>query len=316
VENCFSQRAVFNYCGLTLGSNFSSEDSCKEKKLDFTVRLLPPQEQSLAQHNWLFDAVGLDDRPWLSVAAQPESYLLRFHGLAEFCIRSNGWIECQPHPGTPCETINHLLLDHVLPRVLAQRGRVVLHGGAVQTARGAIAILGESGWGKSTLVAALAQAGCRLLTDDCLVLDEDNGQFYGLPSYPTLRLWSDSVDSLFGTGHPTLPVAHYTGKRRLDLTANRCAQSAEAVPLWRVYALSSPEEATQTTTMLIEPLTGRAAVMKLAESTFLLDPSDHSLLTKIFRDFGQIAASVTMRKLTVPRDYSLLPAVCATLLAE
>jgi hypothetical protein len=63
--------------------------------------------------------------------------------------------------------------------------RLALHAGAVITERGAVAILGDKGAGKSTLVATLAQLGAKVLTDDLLVID--GGDAFAGPRSVDLR---------------------------------------------------------------------------------------------------------------------------------
>ncbi len=189
----------FRYCGLTVRSNFPLEiASAAAGTPAFDVCLLSSQARLPEPDNWVYGSQQ-GGEPWLSVAVWEEGCLLRFHRLADFRLTENNRrIECLPRQGAPPETIRHLLLDQALPMALARQGRIVLHGGAVQTGRGAVVVLGESGWGKSTLAAALARRGCPLLTDDCLLLEERDGQYHCEPSYPAVRLWPDSLSSLFG----------------------------------------------------------------------------------------------------------------------
>lgn len=69
-----------------------------------------------------------------------------------------------------------VVLDSVLFSVALLRGREALHAGAVATEKGAIAIAAASGGGKSSLLAALIEAGLPLLSDDVVVLDAGPGQ--------------------------------------------------------------------------------------------------------------------------------------------
>ena len=92
------------------------------------------------------------------------------------------------------ESIRHVLLDQVLPRLLAQRGHLVLHGSAVRTPNNQVlVILGDSGMGKSTLASAFACSGADVLSDDGVLLDFTPPRIRAVPGYPGLRLWPDSL---------------------------------------------------------------------------------------------------------------------------
>jgi hypothetical protein len=80
--------------------------------------------------------------------------------------------------GEPC--VAALATDHVVPYVVAQvsrlafdmsRGRVALHGASASHFGRAVAIVGESEAGKSTLVTWLAHRGWQFLSDEVAVID-------------------------------------------------------------------------------------------------------------------------------------------------
>jgi hypothetical protein len=64
-------------------------------------------------------------------------------------------------------------LDNCVTAFSRWEGREVFHAGGFLTASGAWGLVGDSQAGKSTLLAALWQAGCGILTDDILVLDDE-----------------------------------------------------------------------------------------------------------------------------------------------
>jgi hypothetical protein len=109
-----------------------------------------------------------DGRRWLSFARYPGGYLLRFIGLADFDVRPAArQIHGYRTPVTPPHTFNHLLLDQVLPLAAGGPHRLALHASVVDVDGRAVAFLGASRQGKSTLAAALARRGHTLLSDDC-----------------------------------------------------------------------------------------------------------------------------------------------------
>jgi hypothetical protein len=86
----------------------------------------------------------------------------------------------------------------VLGFALQLQGLVSIHGSAVVVDGLAIGFLAPSGYGKSTLAAALLQRGGALLSDDVLALDLRDGAPWVLPSYPVMKLWPHSLASLMG----------------------------------------------------------------------------------------------------------------------
>jgi hypothetical protein len=68
-----------------------------------------------------------------------------------------------------------LVLAQVLPLAAALVGMEILHASAVEMAGQAVAFLGGSGVGKTTLAARIVARGARLLTDDVLAVDMTDG---------------------------------------------------------------------------------------------------------------------------------------------
>lgn len=90
-----------------------------------------------------------------------------------------GWIEVRRHPlrvyyATPeplsGPAIVHPYLAFPAAVISAWLSRPAFHAGAVGIGDHALAVMGNKGSGKSTMVAALARAGCSVLADDLIVL--------------------------------------------------------------------------------------------------------------------------------------------------
>ena len=144
---------------------------------------VPVDEDIEFFHSWRIK--GTRGRPWLSIGRRAGGYLLRFPDLADFDVSAAGdRIACRPSARLAGSTLQHLLLDQVLPLALSRSGRLVLHASAVHVPRlGCVAIVGPTGSGKSTLAAALGLRGCSVVTDDCLVVER---RFGGQPGCPRL----------------------------------------------------------------------------------------------------------------------------------
>ncbi len=109
-------------------------------------------------------------------------------GVAHYRFDAAGDVVASPDGGSD-EAIEDAWLRSVLPLVLQARGTQVLHASAVVGAAGAVALCGVSTSGKSTLAAALATtAGTRLVADDALPFDLEDGQAVAHPVPFRLRL--------------------------------------------------------------------------------------------------------------------------------
>ena len=232
--------------------------------------------------------------------------------MATFDVRvAEGRVEMSAPPTTDTETLHHLLLDQILPRLLAHEGRMVLHAGAVAMDNQAIAFVGTTGAGKSSLVASLHAAGAPLLSDDGLVVSRNEAAIEGLATYPSLRLWPDAIDALFPRGAPpTAPMAHYSTKRRLILDEHEVVR--DALPLAGLYVLAS-EGVPAAGRVTIEPLTPRDTCMALISNAFQLDPTDRERASDLFARASDVAERLPAFRLTYPRSYERLPEVRAAL---
>jgi len=130
--------------------------------------------------------------------AKPGQFLLRGgRRSGRFLVENGNRIVLQKNPGAESERLFISLSTGVLAALFCQRGQLVLHASVVTTPRGAIAISGESGVGKSTAQATLLTRGCRMLTDDVTVLNtSENGQILALPGISKINLCDDAIIKL------------------------------------------------------------------------------------------------------------------------
>lgn len=303
---------MYKMFDLTLESDIplSELQSTDGDESDCTFHLLPSREPDPAPHDWFYHWQLPDEDPWLSFAKQGSDYLLRFPNLADFIVSANGKeVRCCPVPETPLDTIKHLLLDQIIPLVLSEKGKLALHASAVVAPEGAIAFIGMTGQGKSTLAASFSKHGFPVLTDDCLLLEGRKGQIFCLPSYPGLRLWSDSISALFADEPKVRQVAHYTQKKRLGIDNAEIAFCSRAVPLQRTYILPRADGMESVSGITIGALSPRTAFMELVKHTYRIDISDQEKLREEFDYFTRIAALPLFYSLTFPRNLSCLPQV-------
>ncbi len=263
---------------------------------------------------WLHRSHGEDGRVWIAVGRRGSGYVIRVPRIAEFAIAADGSrIQWQCVRGLPPHTLRHLLLDHVLPRVLDLRGALVLHAGAVATSAGAVLLLGGSGRGKSTLTTSLAQRGFEILGDDVIVLRMIDGCWHAVPSYPGLRLWSDSADRLLADGGCVGQVAHYTDKTRGDARSMGARFATGPVSLARAYVL---EPAAADAIPAVGAMSPGATFGEVAAHTFRFDPGAREALRDELATLGHLAMQPWFRTLSVPRSYDALDLVHDTIVRD
>lgn len=255
-----------------------------------------------------------DGSRWLTCTRTQHGYRLHFPELADFLIDRQGrHVTFLAQPKTAPETIRHLFLDQVIPPLLNLRGRDALHASAVRTASGACAFIGASGRGKSTLAAVFHMAGHPVLSDDCLLLKDDPGRVLVESAYPGLRLWDDGLERVIGNTRSTLPVSHYTSKRRVSTPES---DDIGRLPLCGVYALVGYEEGNPLTCPVIELLSMRDAFMELVQCAFRLDLTDQEMILRQMRVLERVAKKVPVKRLRIPEDLGTLPAARELILRD
>jgi hypothetical protein len=260
----------------------------------------------------VIDEKRLDDgRLWLAVFGATKGLIFHFPELAQFAVSPDGLcVDYFIEPGVPEESLRHLLLDQVLPYLAASWGGQVFHASAVEISGAAVGFLGDSGRGKSTLAAAFARRGFRVVTDDCLSVSEARGEYQVRPWSSDIRLWPESIQAVWGAPVGSKAVAHYTRKQRIATPP----PSAELpLPLERLYFLQPPSD---DTAIRIVPMPPREACIELTRQAFLLDPSDPIQVRNLFEDVGSMAESCSIHRLSYPRDANLLPAVVEAVLVH
>ena len=194
----------------------------------------------------------------------------------------------------------HLLLDHVLPLVLAQRGALVVHGGLISRDEKGVVLMGASGVGKSTLTAFAWQRGWTVGGDDGVVMFATEPPM-AEPTYTTVRLSPASAD-LLGIDRHAAPWV--VGKVRIPANGGRPFRQDPV----EVRLIASLEPAAAGEDARFVRLTGVDAHARLFGSTFHAELSRKQLLPAIVGDLASIVETATVGRLTVPRDLEGLSA--------
>lgn len=283
-----------------------------KQQADVTVVFCPGEAADVRGFNWIHQWKNAQQAVTMACARRGDEYLLRFPRLADFHVRwTDSCIRVYPQAGADASAAVQMLLDQVIPRMLFHGGRTVLHASAVVLPDGtAAAFVGDTGRGKSTLAASLYQAGARLMSDDCLLIEQNGTGVAGIPAYSGLRLWPDSFAALaFGAGQLAVGES-VNGKRRLEI--KNPAGADDRVALSALFLLGATDVAPRDDSIAIARVTGSSMMMALIEAAFVLDLVSPDAARRNFRLLGAIAHQDTpVFSLNFPRRHAFLPQVRA-----
>lgn len=241
----------------------------------------------------------------------PGGYQVRFPAQADFEIDAGTLaVRCKPVPGAPPQTANTLFQNSIRPLIANYVGELNLHASAVFTGDAAVAFLGFSRRGKTTLATAFARAGFPFLTEDVLRLETEDHAYRALPSRPVLRLFRDSASALFdpeGFGES----AQQMGKEEFA-AGDDIPFRDQPARLERIYLLGTG----QNKLVEVVRLAPADALARLMQHSFILDVEDKGRLRAHFQRIAALADSVPCFELDYPRNYEQLPGVLHAVLTH
>jgi hypothetical protein len=183
-----------------------------------------------------------------TVTAQSALYQANDHELLydlpdvlRFLARDGTEIIFAPAPGTDAEGARAFLVTAALAAALHQRRAYILQAAAVEIDGGAVLLAGPSGVGKSTLAAALFQAGYRVLADEFTLLRmNERGELVVMPGAPTLGLWRGALYNLGATDEQIDALPRVRPSINKHLYPVRRGFSLDPVPLRALYLMGNP----------------------------------------------------------------------------
>jgi hypothetical protein len=176
------------------GLSFHSERELPDLSIDRS-----PGDDPDVSILWKIDSGGVTSS---GVDPVPGGAVLRIEGAGAYDVRHGRSIVVTPIPGAPEPNVRLFLLGSAMGLLLHQRGLLPLHANAVEIDGMAIAFMGPSGIGKSTLAAWFHDRGHRVLADDvCAVSFDAGGSPWVQPGIPRLRLWRNSLEAAGRSAH-------------------------------------------------------------------------------------------------------------------
>jgi hypothetical protein len=270
---------------------------CEGERCDVTVRYGAVPEE-------------LPGAAWKGVRFQaaPGRLLLIVDDVARYLVRDGREILIDRAPGASDDDVRLFLQGSAFGALLQQRGLLALHASAVAVGEGAVAFMGPSGIGKSTLATAFHQRGYTVLTDDVCVVDFDaGGAPVVVPGYPQLKLWVDALEKL-DLDPASLPRIRPALEKRALLV--REAFRTAPRPLRRLYMLDRSNEPE----IHLKPLQGPDKFLAIQAYTYRVQFLE-ALARKVdhFRQAGALAAACSVVRVSRPAKPYLLDELVARL---
>ncbi len=209
------------------------------------------------------------------------------------------------------DVLRSRLLGEIFAGVLRQRGHLVLHACAVAGRGGAVCIMGESGWGKSTLAEALRLRGYTLITDDVAAFAfNDHGLPSVIPAYPQIRLRNDSAAYLAPNDDDLTPIMRNGPK-----LARSNMMLAETTPVRAAYYLE-PGFRKETAIVDVPPQEAVVHLVAHTRARTLIHTNTPALLADHLQQCSGFVRSVKPRVLQRRKSFEALGEVMDAIEAD
>lgn len=284
---------------------------------DFLPRLeLLEVSQSFFENITCELKLQLDESKWFQCfhLASGARYM-RWTGLFEFLVSADGrriWGHSLP-AGT-LERLQTYLMGQVISMALVIQGIEPLHATVVVVDGEAVAFLGDSGFGKSTLGAAFLKAGCSILTDDLLVIEKNGPDFIAQPGPARVKLFPAPAELLLSGQFEGVTMNPATPKLVLPLNDGQAWPTA--APISNLFILSAPHTDAPADEVEISRLSRRQACIKLIENTFNTVIQGPVRQVQQFTMATELAAGLQIKSLAYVRDLSKISRVVDAVLAD
>jgi hypothetical protein len=239
--------------------------------------------------------------PWFETRGS-DVLLFKFPKVGRFLLEASGQAVLDPCPPLVEAEVRAVLLGSIFGAFVYIRGMLPLHASAVRFGAGAIAFIGHSGAGKSTMAAFLVERGYPLIADDVCVVDMVRADVPGVrPSFARLKLWGDSMDAL---GKPKRPADRDTARQ--EKYHLRLPAESAVLPLRALFVMEQKRSGVPE----LLPVTGGAAMTAVMQNIFrpeftrCLGRNPHT-----FRQAAALAKMVPVFRLCRPRNFAQIDAV-------
>jgi hypothetical protein len=250
----------------------------------------------------------------VSRRTQPERFRFDYEDGTRIEVDGTGsCVWARSAAGATVEDTATYLLGPTLGFVLQLRGFNCLHASVVALGDSAVAFAGASGFGKSSLAAAMALRDHPVLADDLCALVERSGRFFVRPAYPRIRLWPHSVDALFGHADAMPRITPTWDKRFVPLDGAPYRFQSEELPLSRVYLIADRDLPGGPR---IGTVGARDALVRLVGNSYTAKLLDKAARAREFETLARLIQSVPVREAQPADDFARLDELCEAIEAD
>lgn len=244
-------------------------------------------------------AATIEIRPPRNFSESAIADRLTIEGYGQVIAAENGTrMLVLPEPDASIDAVRQLVYGPGFRLLFTARGAIALHGSAVSIDGTAVAFLGDSGIGKSTMAAAFDADSHDVLTDDLVVI-KNPATPYVYPGFTSIRLDAETAAriGLAGGESPAENDRKHHYRPTSGVPAN------DRYPLERLYLIGVADE---TSITIVE--SGEALFNLMYHSYNEYDANDvtRNAVSTHFDRCSTLAQSVSVRRLDRPRTVDAL----------
>jgi hypothetical protein len=177
---------TYNAYGLSIQSELPLPELIASQAAgEITIRLDKGRDEALP---------AVDQTGWIELSRQQA--ILYVDQVGVFKLIEGREVVVNPLAEVRESLLRLCILGPVMGVLLYQRGKLVLHASVLDFDGNAVAFMGGSGWGKSSLAAALLRSGHDLISDDVAPVELSDGMATILPGLFRLKIDLEVAETL------------------------------------------------------------------------------------------------------------------------
>lgn len=313
----------YRHYGLTLEVNRALQGvapAAPGASADITIEVLEPGRVAGSDHEWempdptvaIWRTAG-DGGGWLRLR-----YAFREEWVEFIVDDAGGTLWLSRSETVRLEEATELLLGPVFSCVLRQRGLTCVHAAVVRVDGKLIALVGDSGAGKSTTALALVQEGAALVSDDVAVLANTNGRITVACGAPRIRMRADPAGLLLGSFHSFQPTwledRPVKPKRYVPVSPDAAVADGAVSVLEILYFLAPWDD--KLTEASFEPVAPTHALPRLMTTRHMAQASDPVADRRDFQVLARLAETVRSRELLRPSSVNTTRQTAAAIVSD